>query len=139
MIRAFLDANVILEVLLKRREYEAAANILKSGERHHINIYTSSSVIGFIAYWLIKEAGTKKTKDILTGLLGLIRIADISHEQLLLSLAADFKDIEDGIQYYTALQHKLDYFITLNKGDFRKAKGEVQIAAPAEVLKILTG
>ena len=36
-----------------------------------------------------------------------------------LALASDFKDFEDAIQYYTALENDIDIFLTRNKKDFR--------------------
>ena len=36
-----------------------------------------------------------------------------------LALASDFKDFEDAMQYYTALENGLDIVITRNKRDFK--------------------
>jgi len=37
-------------------------------------------------------------------------------------LSSDFSDFEDAIQYYTALDNKLEIIITRNKKDFKKSK-----------------
>ena len=39
-----------------------------------------------------------------------------------LALSSDFSDFEDAIQYYTALDNKLEIIITRNKKDFKKSK-----------------
>lgn len=138
MLKVFLDANVILEVLLRRNHYEEATEILQAGEQQHIHLFTSSSVIGFIAYWLIKENGLAKAKQSLLILMNMVHTLDLTHEQLYNSLMADFKDVEDGIQYFTATLHALDYFVTYNEADFRKASGSAKVLTPSGFLKVIS-
>ena len=45
---------------------------------------------------------------------------DASQEIAINSLCSNIDDIEDALQYYTALHHKLDFFITMDK-TFRKS------------------
>ncbi|MEP6512394.1 MAG: hypothetical protein ABJA79_00900 [Parafilimonas sp.] len=43
------------------------------------------------------------------------------------ALASHFTDLEDAVQYYTALQIKgIDYFITSNIRDFKKASVQLR-------------
>ncbi len=41
----------------------------------------------------------------------------------------DFKDYEDALQYFTALENEVDTIITRNLKDFKKAKLPVMTAA----------
>jgi predicted nucleic acid-binding protein len=41
------------------------------------------------------------------------------------AIAADFKDFEDAVQYYSALREGADAIITRNIGDFDSAKIDV--------------
>jgi hypothetical protein len=53
-----------------------------------------------------------------------IQISVLSLDEKIVELAlneSDFKDFEDGLQYYTALENDLDAIITRNLKDFRKA------------------
>jgi hypothetical protein len=45
-----------------------------------------------------------------------------------LSLNSDFKDFEDAIQYFTALENKLEIIITRNLKDFKLSKIPVMTA-----------
>ncbi|PIX89453.1 MAG: PIN domain nuclease, partial [Nitrospirae bacterium CG_4_10_14_3_um_filter_44_29] len=45
-------------------------------------------------------------------------IAPVNEKVIDLSLASDFRDFEDAVQYYSALQVKADCIITRNKGDY---------------------
>lgn len=134
MIKVFVDANVFLEVLLRRTEHAGAAALLKAGEEHQFRLFTSASIIGFLAYWLAKEMSVAKTKTLLLQLTQFITVLELSHEQVVHALQSDFKDIEDSLQYFTALEHRMDFIATFNKKDFKTAKGAIRIAAPQEIL-----
>ena len=45
-----------------------------------------------------------------------------------LSLNSDFKDFEDAIQYYTAIENKLSIILTRNLKDFKLSKLPVMSA-----------
>jgi predicted nucleic acid-binding protein len=131
----FVDANIVLEVLMRRSEYVASARILRAGEQGQMHLCISSSAIGFVAYWLRKEHGLAKTKEVLIGLLESLRIVDISHEYLIRALSSDFTDIEDAIQYYTALQHNIEFLITLDKKGFKQARDMTRVMTPRVFLR----
>lgn len=48
------------------------------------------------------------------------------------SLDSDFKDKEDGLQYFTALHNKMDFLITRDQKDFKFTDGKIQILTPKE-------
>lgn len=49
-------------------------------------------------------------------------VAAVDEKVIDLSLASDFKDFEDAVQYYSAVLAKVDYIITRNKGDYADDK-----------------
>ena len=50
---------------------------------------------------------------------------------------SNFTDVEDAIQYFTALEHeKIDYFITRNTKDFRMAEPHLPVLSPSQFLKL---
>jgi len=51
----------------------------------------------------------------------LVEVLPFDDKILELALASDFNDFEDAIQYYTALDNKIDIIITRNKKDFKKS------------------
>jgi predicted nucleic acid-binding protein len=52
-----------------------------------------------------------------------------------LSLVSDFKDFEDAVQYYSAIQVKADCIITRNKSDY--AGDKISVLTPEEFLALL--
>jgi hypothetical protein len=51
----------------------------------------------------------------------LVEVLPMDDKILELALVSDFKDFEDAIQYYTALENELDLILTRNKKDFKKS------------------
>jgi predicted nucleic acid-binding protein len=49
-----------------------------------------------------------------------VKVIYIDHEITLLALHSKIDDIEDALQYYTALRNHLDYFLSADK-NFQKA------------------
>ncbi len=61
-------------------------------------------------------------------LLGLC-VRELNDKIIELSLNdAEFKDFEDGLQYYTAVENQLDIIITRNLKDFKSSKIPVMTA-----------
>ena len=49
----------------------------------------------------------------------LVEVLPLDDKILELSLASDFTDFEDAVQYYTATEHGMDVIISRNKKDFK--------------------
>ncbi len=129
MLKVFLDANVILDIFLKRERYEYSLAILELCKRGLIQCYTSSCIIGIVNYILEKELNRKSTRDFLRELLSYVNIIPIKNDDILRAL--NFKDFEDGMNYHSSIF--LDYFITWNKKDYPK---DERILTPEEFLRL---
>jgi predicted nucleic acid-binding protein len=114
--KIFLDANLLLDFTLKRDGYNEAKQVLDFVIAGQAQAFTTSSVIHITGHYLTKFYGSDKTKELLLTILIDVSIIDISHETAIVALSSKFKDIEDSLQYYTAIHHKLDYFISNDKG-----------------------
>ena len=58
----------------------------------------------------------------------MVTILSLDAKAIELALASDFKDFEDGLQYFTAMDNEADVIITRNKKDFANAKIPVMTA-----------
>ena len=88
-----------------------------------------------IGYWLTTEYGNTKAKKLLLTILSDITVIDIPHEIILNALHSKITDIEDALQYYTAIHHKLDYFISLDKKLQKQSIPTLPVYTPEEFLK----
>lgn len=92
-------------------------------DRKEIQIYVSASLFATTNYILLQSKKSDEAKQILRKLKLIVRVLSLDDKIVELALNDnDFKDFEDGLQYYTALENGLDAIITRNLKDFRKAK-----------------
>lgn len=132
----FLDANIILDFLLKRKDYEEARKIIVLVLEKKIRAYISPSILHIVSYWLTKAYGSAKSKDLLLLLLSDFSIIDANQEVVTLALTSQMNDIEDALQYYTALHHKIDFFISRDRDFQESALTLLPVSSPSDFLKI---
>lgn len=113
--KIFLDANVLLDFMLKRDQYDEAKELMSLVIDDKVNAYITPEIVHIVGYWLTKAYGAEKAKQLLLSLLIDVQVIDINHELTLLALNSKIDDIEDALQYYTALHNQLDYFISNDK------------------------
>ena len=118
----FLDANVFLDALLHSNEYEDANAILDATNKKLALVYTTAACLQNVIYFLYKAGiSNKSIINIMDVLLRDISLAQTNEKVFLSGLNAGFTDLEDAIQYHTALSIKdIDYFITSNIRDYKK-------------------
>lgn len=114
--KVLIDANVLLDFTLKRTNYELAKQVFSAIVNQGLNAYITPSILHIAGYWLTKAYGAAKAKDILLYVLSEVTVIDGTHDVMLNALSSRMSDIEDALQYYTALHHQLDAVISENKG-----------------------
>lgn len=135
--KIFLDANVLLDFMLKREGYEVAKRIIEKIVTGEISGFISPSIVHIVAYWLTKAYGSSMAKELLLSLLSSIRVIEIDHETTIHALHSKINDVEDALQYFTAIHYNLDAFISLDKQLRKAASPVLAVYTPAEFLKML--
>ncbi|HEY5465099.1 MAG TPA: PIN domain-containing protein [Hanamia sp.] len=113
--KVFIDADILLDLTLKRTNYSEAIQIFEMIVSGRIYAFITPSIVHIAGYWLTKAYGASKAKTLLLGILADVKVIDIPHEITLAALHSKINDIEDALQYYTAIHHKLDCFISRDK------------------------
>ncbi len=131
----FLDANVILDHTLKRDGYINTRPLLQQVIDGHLNAFTSPSIVHIVGYWLTKSYGSAKAREIILTLLTNVRVLELNHDITILTLHSKIIDIEDALQYYTALHHKVDSFISCDKKLKTLASTTLPVLTPEELLR----
>lgn len=121
MKKIFIDTNIVLDLLGQRKPfYENAAKLFSLADRGKIKLYVSSLTIANANYVLSKLKSAKEARVILIKFKVLVVVAALNDKIVELSLNDEsFKNFEDGLQYYTALEHEADILITRNLKDFK--------------------
>lgn len=137
--KIFIDANILLDFLLKRTDYEDAKSIVQLAIDKKVRAYITPSIVHIVGYWVAKTYGNAKAKELLLALLSDITVIDSNHQITLIALHSKIDDIEDALQYYTAIQHKLDFFISRDKKLQKSGIASLPIFQMAEFLKLTNG
>ncbi|MEL6718974.1 MAG: PIN domain-containing protein [Bacteroidota bacterium] len=123
MKKLFIDTNIVLDLLAKRTDYLSAAKLFSLGDNGEVTLYVSSLSFANMSYILRKLLGREKTIKVLRDLELVVSITDLNGKIVQLALNdEDFKDFEDGLQYYSAVEVGADVIITRNLSDFKSSK-----------------
>jgi predicted nucleic acid-binding protein len=133
--RLFLDAGILLDLTLKRDRYAAARRLMEWTVEGRIEAYVTPAVIQETARWLKQVYGAARAKELLLALLAEVLVIDGGHTVAVSALHSDMSDMDEALSYYTALHHKLDYFITRDKDLSKAAIPVLPVCTPEEFLK----
>ncbi|MFY0600599.1 MAG: PIN domain-containing protein [Cyclobacteriaceae bacterium] len=119
-MKLFIDANVLIAVLNKEYPlFTYAAKILSLSDRKGFELVTSPVCIAIAFYFSSKKSGEVLAKKKIRTLLSHIGTATVDHECTTQAVEDEqAHDLEDGIQYYSALKYGCDHIITENVEDF---------------------
>lgn len=110
--RVFVDADVLLDFLLKRSGYQIVRRLMDWAIRGRVQLFTSPAILRDIARELTKAYGATQAKELLLALLAILQLVDAGYDTAVSALQSEIGNISGAISYYTALNHRLDYFIT---------------------------
>lgn len=130
MKKLFLDTNIMIDLLSERQPFYAeAARIFSLADKKEIELSVSALSFATTNYILLQSKKSDEAKQILRKLKLIVKVLGLDDKVVELALNdSDFKDFEDGLQYYTALEHGLDAIITRNLKDFKKSRIPVMTA-----------
>lgn len=133
--KLLLDANVCLDFLLRRENYSETKNVFLKIFSGEIKGFVTPAIVHIVSFYLAKYYDRALTKDIILDLLSNIKVIDCNHEIAINAVSSRMTDIEDALQYYTAMHHKMDYFISLDKNFIKSAIPNLPVFSPTEFLK----
>jgi len=129
MDKILVDTNIVIDLLTQRNEfYRPASRLFTLSDNKEIILSISSLTFANTYYLITKELNAQKAKEILRKFKLLVNILSMDDKIIDLSLNSNFKYFEDAIQYYTAIEHKIDIIITRNLKDFKLSKIPVMTA-----------
>lgn len=136
MKKIFIDTDIFLDTILNRKPHSEFSNkLINLCEKNKIGGCTSSLVIANIYYILNKIANHQKAIHAISRIRSLVTVFSFTNKEIGESISAEFSDFEDGIEYFIALNNKIDCIITRNTKDFQKAN--ISILTPEEFLLTL--
>jgi predicted nucleic acid-binding protein len=137
--KLFLDSDVLLDLIVTRKPFvDQSLDLFSLRSDETVQLFTSSSIIINTQYIGEKQAGKLHAKTGMKKLLNYLEIVNPGKGSILKAYDSNFTDVEDGIQYFTALENEdIDYFITRNIKDFKKNEAHLPVLTPSQFLKLL--
>ena len=130
MNKLFLDTNIILDLLAHRMPfYTEAAELFSLADKEKVKLSISSLCIADTNYILSRQNPEMEVRKILRKIKVLVNILPLDNKITDLALNSEFRDFEDAIQYFTAIENDQDIIITRNQSDFKDSKIPVMTAA----------
>ena len=131
-----LDANVVLDVLLRREPFhEPAGQLLSRAERGDIQGYICASVVTTIFYLARKVVGLDQAHRQVRAILSILDVAPVTGAVLQEAADSNMSDFEDAVLAASARQMQVGAIATRNERDFAKAR--VSVYSPASLLVLL--
>ena len=125
----FLDTNIVLDLLAHRMPfYTEAAKLFSLADKKKIVLSVSALCLADINYILSKQISEMEVRKILRKFKVLVTVLPLDDKIIDLALNSEFRDFEDAMQYFTAIENDQDLIITRNQPDFKESKIPVMTA-----------
>jgi len=128
-IKVYIDTNVYLDSI-ENRDNGISKEVLIFLEKRAVNVYLNDLSLINIHYITRKSTSRELIKKELKEILTKHSLVSIDKYIIENSLDSNFKDFEDGVQYFCAKRVEADLIITNNDKDFKNS--EIEIMRPIE-------
>ena len=127
-MKLFLDTNVLIDFILERPLfYKPAAMIISYAAVRKIRVCVSALSVVTANFICVERC--KMRLDVyrrkMDFLRNVIEICSVDSSDIYSSYDANWKDFEDGVQYFCAIRAKVDYLVTRNVKDFEESDTKV--------------
>ena len=120
MEKVFVDTDIVLDLLSNREPfYIHSANLFSAADKNEIKLYVSSLSFANLNYILSKQYSADQSRKKLLKFKTLVTVLSVTDKVIELSLSSDFKDFEDGIQYFTATENNIKTLLTRNLKNYK--------------------
>lgn len=134
-MRALVDTNVFLDVLLDRKEWvEKSREVLNRLEQRPGSGWISWHTLSNLYYIGRKTAGEQKTRHSLRRILASFEVCPADSRVAATAMELDMADFEDALQVAAGRAAKADIIITRNTQDFKNSP--IPAMSPEQALKM---
>ncbi|HEV2859783.1 MAG TPA: PIN domain-containing protein [Pyrinomonadaceae bacterium] len=135
-MRALLDTDVLLDVIMMRAPFAAAAGeLLDLNEQGLFEAYISGVTPVNIFYIARKAKSSAGLRQAVAELLQAVKVCPLDGSILTTALSSPIADYEDAVQHACAVASRLDAIVTHNLEDYKNATPP--LFAPADFLNHL--
>ena len=123
MKNIFLDTDILIDFLGDRKPFSKfALSIFVAGYNKKLKLYTSSNSITIAYYMLAKQVSENRARELVLCLMERLSVISVSESILKNAFSSEFKDVEDAVQFFSAITvERMDCIVTRNIKDFKKS------------------
>jgi len=123
----FVDANILVATLNKEYPlFTWSSRLLSLQGKQNIALFTSPLCLAIAFYFSSKKTGEIMAREKIETLIAHIGITSVDESVTNQAIKNKLvRDFEDGMDYYSAIQHKCDCIITEDEKDFYFSEIEV--------------
>lgn len=136
MVDVFLDTDVAFDLISKREPFFTdALPLLQMAGRRQVQLQISEASLATLMYLSFDIYKLENARERLLYFVEACEVFSGGKSVFIQAMASDFKDKEDALQYYIALRHHSDYFLTRNTGDYKQAMERLPVFSPSDFLR----
>ena len=132
MMRAYVDTNILVDLVLSRQEFlPNAQRVFAIGYAGEVQLVVSA--LSFVNTVYLGRKYKFPMDDVLSKLrmiADFVDVADLSGQNVVDMLTSGWRDYEDATQYRSAIDEQADCIVTRNKKDFKA--GTLPVLSPVE-------
>lgn len=123
MKNIFLDTDILIDFIGDRKPFSRfALTIFVNAYNKKIKVYTSGNSITTAYYILGKQTTEKHARELIIDLMNQITIIPVTENILKNAFSSNFTDVEDAVQYFSALTITNMYgIVTRNIKNYKKS------------------
>lgn len=133
-MKLFVDTNVLLDILLKRKPYCSSSKKALLLNNMRDELFFSAKSATDIHYILRKAVGEFESRIALGKLFQTVNCVNTEANDILCGLVNDFPDFEDSVAEAIAVRIGANCIITRNKKDFSRSR--LPVYTPEEYVKM---
>ena len=132
MTRAYLDTNILVDLVLSRKEFLPDAQrvfVLGYANEAHLMV----SALSFVNTVYLSKKYKFPTDEVMAKLrmiADFVDVVDLRGQNVVNMLDSGWKDYEDATQYRSAVEEQADFIVTRNKKDYKASS--IEVLTPAE-------
>jgi predicted nucleic-acid-binding protein len=135
-LKAIVDTNIVLDVLLAREPFAAVARtVFALVEQSKVEGFLSATSITTVDYLLTQSLSRKDAKRALHRLLEIFNIAPVNRSVIEEALASKMPDFEDAVLTHSGHLIGADVVVTRNIKDFKHSV--IKALEPSEFLSLV--
>ena len=137
MKRVLFDTDVLLDFLFDRKPFsDHTLKLLLACQDRKMIGFITPVIFSNMYYILRQQASHVYVKEKLDVLLSILRVLSMSEQTVHLAINSSFKDMEDALQYFSALKNaNVDAILTRNTKDFKKSA--IPVFLPSEWIAVM--